>query len=63
MRDKQKEIARVFLDISKYSLGAGLIAALISPQTPWSVLLIIVVLGIVSFCLGWYLYPEEDERS
>ena len=59
MKEKQKEIAKVFLDISKYSLGAGLIAALISPQTPWQVVGIIVVMGIASFCLGRYLYPDE----
>ncbi|MBX6422520.1 hypothetical protein [Thermosulfurimonas sp. F29] len=58
-REKQKEAARVFFDVSKYSFGAGVIGAVLSQHLTVELLGFILLVGLISFFLGWMLYPED----
>lgn len=57
---KREEMARVFFDVSKYSFGAGLIGSVVSQHLSLELLAFVLAVGLVSFALGWYIFPEED---
>lgn len=57
--DRRKEAGKMFLDISKYIVTAGLVGGLVAENMPVATAFAIFIVAVVVFLVGFYTIPPK----
>ena len=57
--ERRREAGKMFMDVSKYFLIAGIISSIISEKITDVLVISILVVAFVAFIIGFYLIPPK----
>ena len=52
----------MFIDVAKYSITAGILGNVLSEKMDISIVVIIFVVAIISFTIGFYIIPPKEVK-
>ncbi|MDA8215117.1 MAG: hypothetical protein M0Z64_07555 [Nitrospiraceae bacterium] len=59
--DRRKEAGKMFIDVAKYSITAGILGNVLSEKMNISIMVIIFAVSVISFTIGFYTIPPKKE--
>ncbi|MEW6102967.1 MAG: hypothetical protein AB1630_03975 [bacterium] len=61
--DRRKEAGKMILDITKYLVTVGIIGGLIFEKMPFKVAIVLLIIAITLFIIGFYTIPSKKEEK